>query len=849
MRRCVLGSALLVFAFCHQAPAEATDPGVKGFEKALIRANPLDLACVRLTGGPLKQAQDLDAKYLLELEPDRMMAGYRLRAGLEPKAKGYDGWDAVDGRQLTGHIAGHYLSAVSLMYAATGDTRFKDRVNYLVSEMKEVQDKHGDGYLGALQGSRPGAQRGPYGDTRPEDLLDGKELFHRLSQGEIRSSGFDLNGMWSPWYTLHKTYAGLRDAYRYAGNKTALEVEIKFAEWAERILAPLSAEQIQRMLNTEFGGMNEIMIDLYADTGDKRWLDFSYKFEHHSFIQPLEHHIDNLNGKHGNTQVPKLIGSADRFAYTGRTGDILAAGFFWDRVVQHHSFATGGHGKDEYFHEADKLSAVKDGRTAETCNVYNMLKLTRRLFALEPDAHYADFHERALFNHILASIDPNDGRTCYMVPVGQAVEHEYADMFHSFTCCVGSGMESHALHGDGIYHEASNKLWVNLYAPSTADWAAAGVKLTVDTDFPEGESATIRLTVQSPKEFTLALRKPYWAGDGFSVKVNGESVPADVIDPLRNVPESGRPVGFRRGSSGDQAPQGPSSYVELKRTWKTGDTVEVSLPKTLYLEPTRDNPRVAAVMWGPLVLAGDIGPERQGRRRGADEGAPTVPVFVAADKAVSEWLKPVEGRAGEFRSVGVGRDNRGADRQQEALLVPFYRLHNRLYTIYWDLFTQSEWEQKKAQYAAEQERLRKLEAATVAFAQPGEMQPERDFNFQTGDENARPLNNEGRPGRFARSWFSFAMPVDPAHPTKLVVTYYSVERRRGPASFEIQVEGQRIGEEKFENNEPPRFFDVEYAIPAGLIQGKERVTVRFQAAEGSSTAGVYGIRTIRADAQ
>lgn len=849
MRRCVLGSALLVFALCHQAPAEATDPGVKRFEEALIRARPLDLACVRLTGGPLKQAQDITARYLLELEPDRMMAGYRLRAGLEPKANGYDGWDAVDGRQLTGHIAGHYLSAVSLMCAATGDMRFKERADYLVKEMKEVQDKHGDGYLGALQGNRPGAQRGPYGDTRPEDLLDGKELFHRLSQGEIRSSGFDLNGMWSPWYTLHKTYAGLRDAYRYAGNKTALEVEIRFAEWAERILSPLNDEQIQRMLNTEFGGMNEIMIDLYGDTGDRRWLDLSYKFEHHSFIQPLEHHIDNLNGKHGNTQVPKLIGSADRFAFTGRAGDILAAGFFWDRVVQHHSFATGGHGKDEYFHEPDKLSTVKDGRTAETCNVYNMLKLARRLFALEPDAHYADFHERALFNHILASIDPNDGRTCYMVPVGQAVQHEYADMFHSFTCCVGTGMESHALHGDGIYYEAGDKLWVNLYAPSTADWSAAGVKLTVDTDFPKGESATIKLAVQSPREFTLALRKPYWAGDGFTVRVNGESVPADVIDPLRDVPESGRPVGFRRGSGGGQTPQGPSSYVELKRTWKTGDTIELSLPKTLYLEPTPDNPRVAAIMWGPLVLAGDIGPERQGRGRGADEGAPTVPVFVAAEKNVSEWLQPVEGRPGEFRSSGVGRDNRGADRQQEATLVPFYRLHNRLYTIYWDLFTQSEWEQKKAQYAAEQERLRRLEAATVAFAQPGEMQPERDFNFQTGDENARPLNNEGRPGRFARSWFSFAMPVDPAHPMKLVVTYYSVERRRGPADFEIQVEGQRISQEKFENSEPARFFDVEYAIPAGLIQGKERVTVRFQAAEGSSTAGVYGIRTIRADAQ
>ncbi len=850
MRRLVVGSSLLLIVLCHHAMAEATDPGVKRFEQTLIQARPLDIADVRLLGGPLKQAQDVTAKYLLELEPDRMMAGYRLRAGLEPKAQGYGGWDDVDGRQLTGHIAGHYLSAVSFMYAATGDKRFKDRADYLVNEMKIVQDKQGDGYLGALQGSRPGAQRGPSGETRPEDLLDGKELFERLSKGEIRSGGFDLNGMWSPWYVLHKTYAGLRDAYRYTGNKTALEVEIKFAAWAEKILAPLSEEQIQRMLNTEFGGMNEVFVDLYGDTGDVRWLRLSYKFEHHSFIEPLEHHIDNLNGKHGNTQIPKLIGSADRFGFTGAAADIMAAGFFWDRVVQHHSFATGGHGKDEYFHEADKLNAVKDGRTCETCNVYNMLRLSRRLFEFSPDAHYADFEERALFNHILASIDPNDGRTCYMVPVGQAVEHEYQDMFHSFTCCVGTGMESHALHGYGIYYEAGDKFWVNLYAPSTAQWAAAGVKLTVETDFPEGQSVTIKLAVDSPREFTLALRKPYWTGDGFFAKVNGEPVPADVLDPFRNVPESGRPTGFRRGRPAEeQTPQGPSTYVELKRTWKTGDTVELILPKTLYLEPTPDNPRVAAIMWGPLVLAGDNGPEPQGRGPGGPRDKPVVPVFVAADKSVSEWLKPVEGRPGTFHSVDVGRDARGEDRHVDATLAPFYRLPNRLYTIYWDLFTQSEWQEKKAQYAVEQERLRKLEAATVAFAQPGEMQPERDYNFQTGDENARPLRSEDRPGRSARTWFSFAMPVDPAHPAKLVVTYYSVERRRSASNFEIRVEGQRIAQEQHQNSEPARFYDVEYAIPAEVIAGKEKITVRFQAVEGGDTAGVYGLRIIRADAE
>jgi len=473
----------------------------------LIKARAFPLSAVRFTGGPLKHAQDLNGRYLLDLEPDRMLAYYRDRAGLTPKGEPYGGWDG-DGRNLTGHIAGHHLTAVSLMWAATGDERYRDRADYLVTELEEVQDAHGDGYLSALSGLR--------------------RAFGELARGEIRSASFDLNGEWAPWYTLHKTFGGLRDAYRFTGNETALEMEIAFATWAEGILSGLSDAQLQHMMNTEFGGMNEIMVDLFADTGDERWLDLSYKFEHRTFIEPLQRHQDILAGKHGNTAVPKLIGSADRFALTGNPADLVGASFFWDSVVQNHTFSSGGHGKDEYFGPPGQLSDRIDGRTAETCNIYNMLKLTRQLFSLRPDPHYADFHERALFNHILSSVDPEDGRTCYMVPVGRGVQREYQDMQHSFTCCVGSGMESHALHGDGLYYEDGDRLWVNLYAPSTADWADAGVRLAMETGFPEGERATIRVEARQPREFTLMLRQPFWAGDGFAVRVNGESVAPDA---------------------------------------------------------------------------------------------------------------------------------------------------------------------------------------------------------------------------------------------------------------------------------------------------------------------------------
>ena len=779
-----------------------------------VRARPLDSSNVRLLGGPLKQAQDLDARYLLELEPDRMLAYYRQRADLEPKAKPYTGWDG-GGRNLTGHIAGHYLSAVILMWAATGDARFKERADYLVKELKEVQDRHGDGYLSALEG--------------------GRKCWQDVAQGNIRSGGFDLNGLWAPWYVLHKTYAGLRDAYRYTANRTALEMEIKFAEWAEGVFSNLSEAQTQQMLNTEFGGMNEVLADLYADTSDKRWLDLSYRFEHRSFIEPLKRHQDILEGKHGNTQVPKLVGSADRFACTGEPGDILAASFFWDRVVHHHSFATGGHGKDEYFGKPDVLSDRIDGRTAETCNVYNMLKLTRRLFSIRPDAHYADFHERALFNHILASIDPEDGRTCYMVPVGRRVQHEYADMFRSFTCCVGSGMESHALHGDGIYYESGDKLWVNLYAPSTAEWTAAGAKLRMETDFPEGESAKLKLMLDAPKEFVMALRRPAWADERFSVKVNGEAVSQDVISPLSGVPESGRRVADRRW-------QKSGSYVELKRTWKTGDTVELTLPKALRLEPLPDNPRRAAIMWGPLVLAGDLGPEQR-RRRGSSARypQPRTPVFVAADRPVAEWLKPIPGKPGHFRTDGVGRE-------RDVDFIPFYRLHRRTYATYWDLFTEPEWEQKAAEYAAEEARLRKLEAATVAYAQPGQMQPERDFNYQSPDD-AWVVRMMGRPGRWGRSWFSFEMPVEPQRPMALVVTYCSDHHSRGRAKFDILIDGQRLAGQEATRSSPARFYDIEYPLATDMVEGKEKVTVRFQAGEGNVVATVFGIRMIRADAE
>lgn len=780
-----------------------------------VRARPLPLKAVRLQGGPLKNAQDLDASYLLQLDPDRMMAYYRDRARLPRKGEPYGGWDG-DGRNLTGHIAGHYLSAVSLMYAATGDERFRGRADYLVEEMKTVQDRHGDGYLCALEG--------------------GRECFAELARGAIRSASFDLNGEWAPWYTLHKVYAGLRDAYRHAGNGTALEVETRMAEWAEGVLSGLDEAQLEHMMNTEFGGMNEVMVDLYQDTGDERWLALSYRFEHDDFTRPLKRHQDNLPGKHGNTQVPKLIGSADRYVVTGAPADLVAASFFWDTVVDHHSFASGGHGKDEYFGPADAWGQRVDGRTAETCNVYNMLKLTRRLFSIRPDAHYADFHERALFNHIMSSIDPEDGRTCYMVPVGRGVQHEYQNMFRSFTCCVGTGMESHALHGHGLYYEDGDRLFVNVYAPSTAEWSEAGVRVAMETDFPVGETATLRIAAAAPREFTLALRRPYWAGDGFAVRVNGRAIELPDAEP-----EEWRD---RRSQYRIPADAG-SSYVDIRRTWRSGDVIEVMLPKSLRIEATPDIPRRVALMWGPIVLAGDLGPERE-RSRGEEQEresrAPLVPVFVAAGKPVEEWVRPA-GRPGHFRTIGAGRIPDETGRAQEVDLYPFFQLHRRTYSTYWDTYTDGEWAAQKALYVAEAERMRKLDAATVAYIEPGDEVLEARFNLQ--EEGARGYRIEGRPARWAEGWFSYDVPIEPATPMTLLVTFYSDDRRYSPADFQILINNQVVAEHHIDRTDPPRFYDARFPIPEHLTQGKNSVNIRFKAGPDSRVPAIFGVRVVR----
>ncbi|HZX10880.1 MAG TPA: glycoside hydrolase family 127 protein, partial [Acidobacteriota bacterium] len=529
-----------------------------GPEKIGFRALPFELDEVTLLEGPFKHALELNIKSLLNYEPDRLLAKFRKEAEIEPKAEHYHGWEDDT---LSGHSLGHYLSACSLMYKTTGDSRFLERANYMVDELRECQKADGDGYIGAFP--------------------DGKRIFEQeIAQGDIRAKAFNLNGIWAPFYTQHKVLSGLNDAYHLCGSEKALEIEKKFADWLENVVMGLNEEQVQEMLKCEHGGINEALANLYADTQDQRYLKMARLFHHKAILDPLAEGKDILPGKHGNTQIPKLIGLARLYELTGNEKDRKTAEFFWDRVVFHHSYVTGGHGNHEYFGEPDKLRDRLSQGTTETCNVYNMLKLSRHLFMWDAEAQVSDFYEQALFNHILSSQHPEDGRVIYNLSLEMGGYKVYQDPFW-FTCCVGTGMENHSKYGRNIYFHNDEELFLFQYIASELDWEEKGLKIRQVTNYPEDPKITLEFICEKPVPLTLQIRYPYWAEKGIQIQVNGK----------------------------DQQKDGePGSFVALRRKWKDGDQVKIHIPFTLRLEAMPDDKNRVAVMHGPLVLAGDLGP-------------------------------------------------------------------------------------------------------------------------------------------------------------------------------------------------------------------------------------------------
>ena len=773
-----LVAGVLLFAYLAETPS-ATYAQRAVSDRVHFEAHEFPLEDVRLLDGPFKEAMMRDSAYLLRLDPDRLLSRFRKEAGLTPKGEAYGGWESMT---ISGHSLGHYLSACALMFASTGDARFRERVNYIVAELETCQRANGNGYVAAIP--------------------NGKKIFQEVSAGDIRVQPFDLNGGWVPWYTLHKLFAGLLDAHRYLQSTRALDVAVKLADWADATVANLTEEQFQQMLGCEHGGMNEVLAELYARTGNEKYLRLSRRFHHKAVLEPLAQREDRLQGLHANTQIPKLIGLARRYELTGDAADKTAAEFFWDRVVHHHSYVNGGNSDGERFGPPDQLNNRLSDNMSETCNTYNMLKLTRHLFEWHTSAEYADYYERALYNHILASQDPDDGMVCYYVPLKANSQKAYSKPFDSFWCCVGTGMENHAKYGEAIYFHSDDSVWVNLFIPSELTWRERGVTMRQETRYPEEDKINFTVKAQRPVSFSLRLRYPGWA-QAARVSVNGQ--PQTVSAQ-------------------------PGSYIELKRTWKNGDRVELTIPMSLRLEPIPDNPQRVAILYGPTVLAGDLGAETQ------TYTVSLTPALVAAGNEPAKWMKPVSNTPATFRTANVGKPG-------DVTLYPFYRMHHRRYAVYWDLLNEQQWTERETNFHKELEHLRRLEAATIDFVQPGETQVERDHNLQS--ERSETGENAGRKWRHASNggWFSFDFKSAPDQGLALVCSYWGGER--GPRNFDILVDGKKIAAQTLQNDKPGEFFDVTYAIPPELTRGKNRITIRFQAQPGNFAGGFYGLRVIR----
>lgn len=753
-----------------------------GSEIVSFKALPFELSNVKLLDGPFKHATKLNEQSLLNYQPDRLLSKFRSEAGLMPKAEPYGGWESMT---IAGHSLGHYLSACALMYQSTGDQRFLDRVNYIVSELDTCQKADGDGYIGAF----------PKGKRILED---------EVAKGNIRAQGFDLNGIWVPFYTEHKIMAGLFEAYNLCGNQTALEINKRFADWLYTIVSGLNEEQIQKMLNCEHGGINESLAELYAKTGDEKYLKMSRIFHHKAILDPLSKEVDILPGKHANTQIPKLVGLARRYELTGDSTDRKTAEFFWDRVVNHHSYVTGGHCNHEYFGPPDTLRNRLSDETTETCNVYNMLKLTEHLFEWEASPEVADFYERALFNHILSSQNPDDGRVIYNLSLEMGGHKEYQNP-EWFTCCVGSGMENHSKYGKNIYFHNNDELYLTQFIASELNWPGKRMKVRQETSFPDSQSSTLLISCEETLPLTLQIRYPHWAIKGMEIKVNGKK---------------------------HRIKEKPGSFVGIQRYWKDGDKVEINFPFTLRLETMPDDSNRVAVFYGPIVLAGDLGEENDSNRYNPD----FVPVLMTENRNPENWLKPVDGKVNTFVSQTTGRP-------RDVEFKPFYATHNRSYSVYFDMFTEDGWKQYQKEYLQKLEAKKQIEAATIDFFQPGEMQPERNHNFKDLKTWARENKNRKFREVDRGGWFTCEMKVNKNEPTNLVVEYWG--GYTGSKTFDILVNDTKIATENISNKKPGEFLDVVYEIPQNLISGKDKITVKFMPHEGHRAGPVFGVRTIK----
>lgn len=788
---------LLLLCCCCENEASAQDK---------LYDNTFPLSQVKLLDGPFKHACDLNVEVLLQYDVDRLLAPFLKEAGLPPKGEVFPNW-----ADLNGHVGGHYLSALAIHYAATGNEACKQRMDYMVSELKRCQQKHGNGYVGGIP--------------------NGMKAWKEIQKGNVAI----VWKYWVPWYNVHKTYAGLRDAWAYGGNEEARQMFLDLCDWGLAVIDPLTDQQMEHMLDNEFGGMDEVYADAYGMTGDVKYLDAAKRFSHHWLLDSMAAGIDNLDNKHANTQVPKVVGYqriAELSALAGRKADAdtyrKAADFFWSTVVNNRSLSIGGNSRREHFAAADDCkSYVEDREGPESCNTNNMLKLTEGLFRLSPEARYADFYERAMYNHILSTQHPRHGGYVYFTSARPAHYRVYSAPNSAMWCCVGTGMENHGKYGEFIYSHEGDNLYVNLFVASRLDWKEKGITLTQETRFPDEETSRLTLRMKKPVKARLLIRHPWWSKAGeMKVMCKGKD--------------------YAAGSQ-------PSGYIAIDRKWKDGDIIEITAPMQVTIKELPNVPKYIAIMRGPILLGARMGTEHldglvaDDSRWGHIAHGPLVSVFdtpfITGNRreiqAKLEKMKPVAGKPLCYTVPGLF-----TEKYKDLQLEPFFRLHDCRYMMYWLSMNDREYADfQKAAQEAEQRKLL-LDRRTIDAVATAEQQPEVDHQLKY--ENSQTGHFEGEPWRDARDggYFSYNLLTNGETDLSLMVRYWGNETSN--RSFDILLDGKLLAEEnlvgKWKRSE---LVNVEYPIPADILQGKQSVTVTFRSKPGNIAGGVFYVRMLR----
>ena len=772
-----------------QVPAREKIAPVTPFKATLF-----PLENVRLLPSPFKKAMETDKAYLLRLDPNRLLSGMRESAGLPPKAPRYGGWDSGGSGMV-----GHYLSAVSQMAQATGDPAVRARVDYTVSEMAACQ---------------AAGKGGPY--ASPYD----RDWFKDLASGKVRPQST------TPWYVAHKTFAGLRDAWLLCGNAQAKETLIGMADWCLAVTEKLTDAQWQEMMGLpgtmgEFGGPHEVLADVYAITGDRKYLTRAEKFRHAAVFDPLLHGDQTaLNGRHANTEIPKFVGYERIYELTGDKEWHAASVNFWNDVTANRSWANGGNSQwEHFFAPGTAAKAMQEVCGPETCNTYNMLKLTRQLYTEAPSVPYMDYYERALYNHILSSEAPNTGGFVYYTSMRPGHYRVYSKDYDAFWCCVGTGMENHGKYGELIYAHQNNRLYVNLFIPSVLTWKERGLTLTQETRFPEEQKTRFTLTLTHPQQIALSLRCPGWVAPGaFQIKINGKIVKTEAR---------------------------PGAFVNLTRLWKSGDRIEMALPMRLHLESLAGATNYAAYFYGPLLLAGELGTEGLTRADFYGDGGGALakkalpvnhfPVLVGTPAQALARIKPVPGKPLTFHTQNLAKP-------ADVTLIPFYRLHFQRYALYWHLTDAKAYRRDQNKTDRETVDRHSLEARTLDFVLIGDAASEKAHALVSDHSNQgdAPTADYAH-WRDATGSFSYDLKVIPAQSNALACAYWGGDAGR---AFDILVDGVRIATQKLTGERPGDYVRVVYPLPQTLTQGKGKVTVQFVAHPGSTAGGVFDCRTI-----